>query len=156
MKKFISTYVFILGFALSAFGATAVTNTKSKDWTHKRLEQVASVLPQPTADNTQADRPAKVSLLSPKFLLQTSESEIKLEWTKSTKAKNYHLQISKDAGFNNRSMYVVNEKMLTDTNFIVKNLEPNTKYFWRVAAYNGDLKLGDVKSNFTSSVFSTK
>lgn len=129
---------------------------KNKDWTHKRLEQVEAVLPQPTQDKSKKETPDMVTLSSPKFLTTINGTEAKLEWTKSDNAKVYHLQVSKDAGFNNRSMYVVNENALTGTSFEVKNLEPKTKYFWRVAAVNSDMKDSFTKSGFSSSAFSTK
>jgi hypothetical protein len=129
---------------------------KNKDWTHKRLEQVAAVLPQPADDKTKADKPANVKLTSPKFLSTINGVDVKLEWTKVDNAKVYHIQVSKDAGFNNRAMYVVNNNAVTETSFEIKNLEPDTKYFWRVAASNNEMKDGFTKSNFTSSAFSTK
>lgn len=129
---------------------------KNKDWTHKRLEQVGEVLPQPTQDKSKSDKPDRVKLSSPGFLTEINGTEVKLEWTKSENAKVYHLQVSKDAGFNNRSMYIVNNNALTDTSFQVTGLEPHTKYFWRVAAQNSDLKDSYTKSNFTTSAFSTK
>lgn len=129
---------------------------KNKDWTHKRLEQVAEVLPQPMEDKSKSDKPDMVKLSAPKFLAIVNGTDVKLEWTKSDKAKVYHLQVSKDAGFNNRSMYVVNNNALTETSFQVTGLEPHTKYFWRVAAQNSDLKDSFTKANFTSSAFSTK
>lgn len=129
---------------------------KNKDWTHERLEQVAKVLPQPVQDKTKSERPEAVTLTSPKFLTTVSGTDVKLEWSKSNNAKVYHLQVSKDAGFNNRSMYVLNNNSISETSFDVKNLEPNTKYFWRVAAVNSDMKDSFTKSNFTSSVFTTK
>jgi len=130
--------------------------SKNKDWTHKRLEQVAAVLPQPVDDKSKADKPSMVKLTSPKFLSTVTGTDVKLEWAKSDNAKVYHIQVSKDAGFNNRSMYVANNNAVVETSFEVKNLEPNTKYFWRVAAYNGEMKDGFTKSNFTSSAFTTK
>ena len=129
---------------------------KNKDWTHKRLEQVADVLPQPVEDKSKADKPSVVKLTSPQFLSTINGTDVKLEWTKSENAKVYHIQVSKDAGFNNRSMYVANNNAVADTSFEVKNLEANTKYFWRVAASNNDMKEGYTKSNFTSSAFKTK
>jgi hypothetical protein len=130
--------------------------SKNKDWTHKRLEQVAAVLPQPVADQSKADKPTVVKLTSPKFLSTVTGTDVKLEWTKSDNAKVYHIQVSRDAGFNNRQMYVANNNAVVETSFEVKNLEPNTKYFWRVAASNNDMKEGYTKSNFTSSAFTTK
>jgi phosphodiesterase/alkaline phosphatase D-like protein len=161
MKTTKSICVFILG-CLSTVAATAAGTPSDsakhhgRDWTHTRLEQVAAVLPQPVANKAQIATPAKVSLETPKFLASIAGTEVKLEWTKSENAKAYHLQVSKDAGFNNSSMYIVNEKNLSDTSFEIKNLEPDTKYFWRVAAFNNELKAGYTKSNFTSSAFSTK
>lgn len=129
---------------------------KNKDWTEKRLEQVAAVLPQPVQDKSKTDKPSMVKLTSPKFLSTISGTDVKLEWTPSDNVKVYHIQVSKDAGFNNRSLYVLNNNAVVETSFEVKNLEPNTKYFWRVAAYNGELKPGYTKSLFASSVFTTK
>lgn len=129
---------------------------KNKDWTHKRLEQVAAVLPQPVDDKSKADKPSVVKLTSPKFLSTINGTDVKLEWTKADSAKVYHVQVSRDAGFNNRAMYVANNNNVTETFFEVKNLEPDTKYFWRVAASNNEMKDGYTKSNFTSSAFTTK
>lgn len=137
-------------------GHSDAHGSHGKDWSHKRAEQVAAVLVQPKSDLTKADRPAVVKLTSPAFLAKVDGSSVKLTWTKSDLAKTYHLQVSKDAGFNNRSMYVVNENKLTDTSFEVTGLEPNTKYFWRVAAFNGDMMSQYTKSNFTFSEFTTK
>lgn len=133
----------------------AKAHTYNKDWTHKRLEQVAAILPQPVADKEQSNKPAQAQLTSPKFLAQINGTDVKLEWTAAERAKSYHIQVSKDAGFNNRSMMVANEQGIKATSFEVKNLEPNTKYFWRVAAYNETLLPGFSKSNFVSSEFST-
>ena len=135
---------------------THAKKSKNKDWTHTRLEQVEHVLPQPVEDKTKVNKPTVVKLTSPKFLSTVAGTDVKLEWTKSDNAKVYHIQVSKDAGFNNRSMYVANNNAVADTSFEVKNLEPNTKYFWRVAAQNNDMKDGYTKSNFTSSAFTTK
>lgn len=167
--------VFILGLVFSSFTWAAShdapetcmptaeapcehTSTKSynKDWTNKRVEQVEHVLPQPTQNKAKIATPAAVKIVSPKFLSTINGSNVKLEWTPSENAKVYHLQVSKDAGFNNRSMYVVNNQALTDTSFEVSGLEPNTKYFWRVAAQNNELKESYTKSRFTASSFTTK
>lgn len=139
-----------------AHAADSHGKSKNKDWTHKRLEQVAEVMPQPVEDKSKADKPSVVKLTSPKFLSTVTGTDVKLEWTKSDNAKVYHIQVSKDAGFNNRSMYVANNNAVAETSFEVKNLEPNTKYFWRVAAQNNEMKDGYTKSNFTSSAFTTK
>lgn len=128
----------------------------AKDWTDKRVEQVSQILVQPEADKTKADRPAKVKLTTPNFLAKIDGTTTKLSWAKSDLAQSYHVQVSKDAGFNNRSMMIVDAKNVSDTSYEVTNLEPNTKYFWRVAAFNGDMATQFTKSTFTSSAFSTK
>ncbi len=156
-KLFVAIFTITSFLSTSIFAASEVHSNKSgKDWTHKRLEQVAAVIPQPVQNAALATTPKTVKLSSPTFLKQIEGSEAKLEWSASENAKVYHLQVSKDAGFNNRSMYIVNENNLTATNFEVKNLEPNTKYFWRVAAANSEMKPTHSKSNFVSSAFSTK
>ncbi len=129
---------------------------KSKDWTHKRLEQVAAILPEPTADKTKAAKPDSVKLVSPQFLTSISGTTTKLEWTDSKGSKFYHVQVSKDAGFNNRSMYVADDKWVKGTSFEVSNLEAGQKYFWRVAAVNNENDSMFTKSLFVSSAFQTK
>ncbi len=161
--------VFILSLIVSSYTAAAPqagpacspetdASCKSfnKDWTAKRVEQVEHVLPELQPNKSKIAVPAVVKIVSPKFLSSINGTSVKLEWTPSDNAKVYHLQVSKDAGFNNRSMYVVNNQALTDTSFEVNNLEPGTKYFWRVAAQNNDLKEAYTKSKFTASSFSTR
>jgi hypothetical protein len=140
----------------AASHATTYGSKSSKDWTHKRLEQVAAILPEKQPDKKLADRPDKVKLTSPKFLSAISGTAVKLEWTEAAKANFYHVQVSKDAGFNNRSMYVADEKWVKGTSFDVSNLETGHKYFWRVAAVNSENDSQFTKSLFTSSAFETK
>ncbi len=128
----------------------------SKDWSHKREEQVASILPEKQADKKLANRPEKVKLVSPKFLANISGTTAKLEWAEVSGANFYHVQVSKDAGFNNRSMYVADEKWVKGTSFEVANLEAGHKYFWRVAAVNNENDSMFTKSLFASSAFETK
>lgn len=126
------------------------------DWSHKRQEQVAAIFPEKQADASKKVVPAKVKLESPKFLAKVSGEAVKLEWAASEGAKTYHVQVSKDAGFNNRSMYVAEDKFVTGTSFEVKGLEAGVKYFWRVAAVNGDQESYFTKSAFAFSEFEVK
>lgn len=139
-----------------AAGAHDAHGKKGKDWTHKRLEQVAAVLPQPTANKEVVQRPAKVNLVAPKFLSTISGTSAKLEWAEVTGATHYHVQVSKDAGFNNRSMYVADEKFVKGTSFEVTGLEAGHKYFWRVSAINDKNDSMYIKSLFNSSAFEVK
>lgn len=135
---------------------TKNTNGKYNDWSHKRAEQVADVLPQPVADKAKALKPNPVQLTEPKFMTKIDGTSVKLAWQPSELAKTYNLQVSKDAGFNNRAMYIKDVKDLTDTSFELTGLEPNTQYFWRVSAVNSDMRASYTKSKFTFSSFSTK
>ena len=157
MKYILAFSVFILGLAI---GTKSVASTESapsaKDWTHKRLEQVAAILPEPQKNSAQSARPAAVKLISPKFLSSVSGATVKLEWADSSGAKAYHIQVSKDAGFNNRSMSVTDEKWVKGNSFEVSNLEAGHKYFWRVAAVNNENDSMFTKSLFVSSAFETK
>lgn len=126
------------------------------DWSHKRQEQVAAIFPEKKMNATKKAVPAKVKLTSPKFLEKVSSDTVKLEWSASEGAKNYHVQVSRDAGFNNRSMYVAEDKFVTGTSFEVKGLEAGVKYFWRVAATNNDQESMFTKSGFAFSEFEVK
>lgn len=128
----------------------------SKDWSHKRQEQVASIFPEKQKDPTATVRPEKVKLEAPKFNSTIEGNTAKLEWTASEGAQVYHVQVSKDAGFNNRSMYVYENKNVAATSVEVPQLEPGVTYFWRVAAYNGNQHIQFTKSVFSSSSFKTK
>lgn len=126
-----------------------------KDWSHTRHKQVGKIFPELTKNIEATAKPADVKLTSPKFLSKVSGPTVKLEWAEAANATNYHVQISKDAGFNNRSMYVTEDKWVSGTSFDVSNLEPGVKYFWRVAAVNKKNDSQYTKSVFTSSAFET-
>lgn len=126
------------------------------DWSHKRHEQVTAIFPPKKRTDGANVVPAKVKLASPKFLQTVSGDTVKLEWNASEGAQWYHIQVSKDAGFNNRSMYVVEDKKLAATTLEVKGLEAGTKYFWRVAAVNGNQESMYTKSPFVFSEFEVK
>lgn len=126
------------------------------DWSHKRHDQIRAILPGKKAELEKAVQPSKVKLVAPKFLAKVSGDSIKLEWNGSDGAKFYHIQVSKDAGFNNRSMYVAEDKNVVGTSYEVKGLEAGVKYFWRVAAVNGDQDSTYIKSAFAFSQFETQ
>lgn len=126
-----------------------------KDWSHKRQGQVAQIYPELGVNKAAVVRPEKVQLIAPAFLAKVSGGSVKLEWSETAGAQNYHIQVSKDAGFNNRSMYAAEEKFVAGTTFEVKNLEAGQKYFWRVAAHNKNQDSMYTKGAFTSSVFET-
>jgi len=126
------------------------------DWSHKRQEQVAAIFPTKQKKDGVNAIPAKVKLSSPKFSEKVSGGAVTLTWKASEGATAYHVQVSKDAGFNNRSMYVVEDKKLAATSLEVKGLEAGVKYFWRVAAVNSDQESTFTKSSFAFSEFEVK
>lgn len=136
-------------------GAASEHDSKGKDWSHKRQEQVAHIFPGHEKNKAAVMRPEKVQLTSPAFLAKVSGTSVKLEWTSAGGAQNYHVQVSKDAGFNNRSMFVAEDKFVAGTTFEVAQLEPGVKYFWRVAAHNKNQESSYTKSLFVSSSFET-
>lgn len=177
MKYAIATCVFILGLSLgiqatasetpAAAGhdqaatdhsahAAAVgvhgTSTAAKDWSHKRQEQVSAIFPGHKPNKALSAHIEKVKSLSTKV----NGTSAKLEWSEVPGATNYHVQVSKDAGFNNRSMYVTEDKQVKGTSFEVSNLEPGQKYFWRVAAVNSNSDPSFTKSLFNFSSFIAK
>lgn len=127
----------------------------NKDWSHARQEQVGKIFPELTKNADASVKPSDVKLTSPKFLAKISGPTVKLEWSEAQNATNYHVQISKDAGFNNRSMYLAEDKWVSGNSFEVSNLEPGVKYFWRVAAVNKNKDSQYTKSVFVFSAFET-
>lgn len=134
----------------------AGNHNAAKDWSHKRQEQISAIFPTKQKTDGLNIHPENVKLTSPKLLAKVSASTVKLEWKEAAGANHYHIQISKDAGFNNRSMYVTENKNVTGTTFEVKDLEPGVKYFWRVAAVNMEQESQYTKSAFASSAFETE
>lgn len=139
----LAAFLLVLGLNVKAVAAGgggdhAKGDSKNPDWSHTRHKQIGAIFPEKQPTPGKAVIPAKVKLTSPKFLEKVSGETVKLEWTASEGAKTYHVQVSRDAGFNNRSMYVAEDKMVSGTSFEVKGLEAGVKYFWRVAAQNND------------------
>lgn len=126
--------------------------TAAKDWSNKRQQQVSAIFPPRQPIKALATRPEKVKTLN----AQVNGAAAKLEWSEVTGATNYHVQVSKDAGFNNRSMYVTDDKWVKGTSFEVSNLEAGQKYFWRVAAVNSNNDPMFTKSLFNFSSFIAK
>lgn len=164
----IAAFLLVLGFNLKSVAADPAASAghdshdkkagygANIDWSHKRHDQVRAIFPAKQKKDGAAVAPAKVKLSSPKFLEKISGDAVTLTWNASEGATTYHVQVSKDAGFNNRSMYVVEDKKLAATSLEVKGLEAGVKYFWRVAAVNGDQESQFTKSGFAFSEFEVK
>jgi len=59
------------------------------------------------------------------------------QWSNTFNTENYHLQVSQDITFANQSLLVIDEALLTQSEFTVSEaLVYLTKYYWRVKATN--------------------
>lgn len=163
----LAAFLLVLGFNLKSVAESAAPaghdahgkkagHGANYDWSHKRQEQVAAIFPTKQKKDGFNVVPAKVKLAAPKFLEKVSGDSVTLAWNASEGATTYHVQVSRDAGFNNRSMYVVEAKKLAATSLEVKGLEAGVKYFWRVAAVNGNQESTFTKSGFAFSEFEVK
>lgn len=56
-----------------------------------------------------------------------------IKWKKTAYSSNYHVQVAKDALFNN---IIYEDSTLTDTIKQIKGMEGQTKYFWKVRGQN--------------------
>lgn len=68
-------------------------------------------------------------IISPEDNSKYLKQPINFIWSNFDKATNHHIQIAKDQNFTN---LIVNDSSLTEAKFTIENLEPNTKYYWRV------------------------
>ncbi len=85
---------------------------------------------------TQPPVPTKeVKLLSPAKELIGANTSLSLYWEAVPFAYFYHLQLSKQEDFTQENL-VINDSLISTTSKFVTDLELDTKYFWRVRAYN--------------------
>lgn len=61
------------------------------------------------------------------------QDSVNLVWQSTPHASSYSLQVSKEAGF---SFVEVEQKMILDSSFIIRGLETDNTYYWRVNALN--------------------
>ena len=73
----------------------------------------------------------------------------RFNWSSASNAKYYQLQLSYDAGF---PSYLIDSTNITQNYLKVKNLKPNTNYFWRVrSANNGGISGWSATSTFATA-----
>lgn len=79
------------------------------------------------------DLPAP-NLIQPQNLASNISLTPTLKWNKIDIATNYLLQVSRNSSF---SILIVNELNIIDTTYSITNsLNPNSQYYWRVAAFH--------------------
>ncbi|MCB5253425.1 MAG: M6 family metalloprotease domain-containing protein [Candidatus Cloacimonadaceae bacterium] len=90
-----------------------------------------------------SEAPQTPQLMYPSNYASNQAQNLELSWQESHLAESYWLQIGSNAFFSN---LVVDISGITQTSIISPLLEPNTTYFWRVAATNNF-----ANSSFTSA-----
>jgi hypothetical protein len=99
-----------------------------------------------------AQTPAQPQLIEPAFMARPKAGTLSLKWTDAERADHYHLQVATDPNF---KWLVVDQNMIQATSFDLTALEPNTHYYWRVAAIKSNNLPGHRKAAFVKSSFQT-
>ncbi|MEZ4702342.1 MAG: fibronectin type III domain-containing protein [Rhodothermales bacterium] len=80
------------------------------------------------------DLPETPSLVAPRNGSPNEAVVLELQWNASTDAELYHLQVSADAQFGS---LVVDDEGVNNVQYIVRDLDLGSTYFWRIRAVNG-------------------
>ncbi|TLX71667.1 T9SS type A sorting domain-containing protein [Labilibacter sediminis] len=91
---------------------------------------------------TNTDGPDNFSLISPAGSVATYS--ITYDWNDAGNADYYTLLVAEDPNF---SSLIVNQSNITQSNYTIDNVSPNTTYYWKVIASNS---LGDTESDILS------
>lgn len=96
-----------------------------------------------------AGAPATASLISPANAAIDVATSPVLSWSAVAGAESYVVEVATDAGFTS----IVDTSVVTDVNYALVGLLPNTEYFWRVRASNicGDAAFSAVRSFTTAN-----
>jgi hypothetical protein len=120
------------------------TEKGEKDWNQ--------IFKQPVTNGALAQPPAATQIIEPAFMSEVKGSEITLKW-KPVEGAKYHLQVAKDPMY---KWLVVNEPLVTYTEYSLKQLQPKTQYFWRVYTQKPDNNRGYTKGFPAGSEFEVK
>lgn len=104
---------------------TAVNGVGEGPWTP--VDTITTTPPKPTVAPTVSNPPET----DPKG---ETKNPPKFTWNKIPGTTGYHLQLSRDNGFNPS----VIDTFVSDTTFLCDTLGHGTKYYWRIAAVNTD------------------
>ncbi len=126
------------------------TEADSKE--EKVFEKMNSLFPERQKNAIQSERPLVVKLTAPQFLAKISGTAAKLEWSVVQGATHYHVQVATDPNF---KWLVANDYWVKTNSFNATSLEPDRKYYWRVASIKDTNDAMFTKSVFVSSLFST-
>ncbi|MGA7722333.1 MAG: T9SS type A sorting domain-containing protein [Ignavibacteriaceae bacterium] len=87
--------------------------------------------------------PAVPSLLLPDNFVRNQDTVESFTWLSSNQNINFDFQLSEDSTFNSNNVLINN--LITDTSLIVKNLNYDTFYYWRIESSNID----NIESNWS-------
>lgn len=146
MKLFIS--ILLAMTCQLTFAAGSKDDHKEGAKAHKDWNEVFK---QPMSNTALSQIPDQTQLLEPAFLTQVKGNEVTLKW-KSIEGVKYHLQVATDQNF---KWLVVNDHLVTYTEYALKNLQPNQQYFWRVFTQKPENMLSYTKGLAVSSAFET-
>jgi len=101
----------------------AINENGSSDWSQTFTFTTAEPLPDPP------------TLVYPPDNSTDVPRDVVLRWNTKVGAEKYHLQVSKSSNFSGFS--TIDDMQITDTSYAINpsDLEYNTRYYWRVAAY---------------------
>ncbi len=152
MKAFISilmvlTYSFI-------FAAEPGKAPAKQDWNKEYTKEEKDwnkIFKQPTSNLSLSQPPEATQLIEPGFMSQVKGTEVTLKWKEIPGVK-YHLQVATDPMY---KWLVVDQLLVSYTEYSVKNLQPGTQYFWRVYTQHPGNMPGHMTGNSVGSEFET-
>ncbi len=155
MKLVVALFVFILAMSLS-FESTAEGTDAGADHAagHGDLStKMNSLFPEKQKNPAVALPPQQTKLVAPKFLSSVPAGAVKLQWSETSGATDYHVQVATDPNF---KWILVNEYFAKGTSLDFATAEAGKRYFWRVAAVKSENISIHTKSLFVSSAFDAK
>jgi hypothetical protein len=155
MKLLSVLIIFALVLTMGTDTLAETSHNKAQDNTAKSEGEHGNgtLYPQPKPNLDNGRQPGKVDLTQPAFRATITSPNVILKWKASKDAKNYHLQVATDPNF---KWLKVDEHLLAETEYEVRQLEENKHYYWRVAPTNQERWAGSTKGYYSSSMFQTK
>ncbi len=155
MKLVVALFVFILAMSLS-FESTAESakGGAGHGSGHGDLSaKMNSLFPEKQKNPAVGTPPRQTKLVAPKFLTTVPAGTVKLQWSETVGATNYHVQVATDPNF---KWVLLNEHFAKGTSLDFATAETGKRYFWRVASVKNDNISMHSKSLFVSSAFDAK
>lgn len=146
MKLFISILSLI---TLISYPVSFAADHESGHKEEKSHKDWNEVFKQPVGNEALAQAPEKTQIIEPTFLAPITGSEVTLKWTPVVGVK-YHLQVATDPNF---KWLVMDEALVTYTEYNLKNITAGQQYFWRVYTQKPENNNSYTKGPAVSSSF---